>query len=316
MNPSEKKLIYQAKDGFKVKDILVYSDPSKLKAVLNPTRWKILKLLATSPMYPSQIATKLNLHEQIIYYHINQLKKSGLIEVEREERKRGGVAVYYRTSFPAFGIELDFGESTFPYPLKSSVPQVAKEFFKEFMENDSFNGYFVVGSPEPHGPHARYARDGHYAAHLAMFISKLCSTWKGFVVKLDVDIKAEKEEGNNLILIGGPAANLITAEVNKYLPIRFDERNYWLGIRDKSGNVYDDDKDGLIAKIENPWKKGKSIVVLAGLRSIGTKACVIGVTDYPEKVFRDYKGEKNWAIAIRGYDADGDGKIDSVKILR
>lgn len=315
MSAKEKKLVYETKDGFRMKDIVIFSDPSKLKAVLNPIRWKILKLLSTTPMYPSQIANRLNLHEQIIYYHINQLRKSGLIEVEKEERKRGGVAIYYKTSFPAFGIELDFGEVAFPYPLRGAVPEAARRFFAEFIKDGVFNGYLVVGSPEPHGPYGRYARDGHYAAHLAMFLSKLCNSWKDFVIKLDVDVKAEKEEGNNLILIGGPATNLITSEVNKYLPIKFDERNYWLGIRDEAGNVYDDDKDGVIAKIENPWKRGKSIVVLAGLRFIGTKACVIGVTNFPEKVFKDYKGEKNWAVVIRGYDADGDGKIDSVKLL-
>ena len=42
-----------------------------------------------------------------------------------------------------------------------------------------------------------------------------------FAVKLDVDVKVEKEEKNNLILVGGPGTNLLTQEINDYLPIKF-----------------------------------------------------------------------------------------------
>jgi hypothetical protein len=37
-----------------------------------------------------------------------------------------------------------------------------------------------------------------------------------FAIKLDVDVKAEKEEKNNLILVGGPGTNLLTQEINEY----------------------------------------------------------------------------------------------------
>ena len=54
-----------------------------------------------------------------------------------------------------------------------------------------------------------------------------------FAVKLDVDVKVEKEEKNNLILVGGPGTNLLTQEINEYLPIKFimqsSEQGFLLG---------------------------------------------------------------------------------------
>ena len=56
-----------------------------LKPLLNPTAWEIVKLLRRKEAYPAEIAKKLNLNEQTVYYYIKQLKASGLIEVARTE---------------------------------------------------------------------------------------------------------------------------------------------------------------------------------------------------------------------------------------
>ena len=79
----------------------------------------------------------------------------------------------------------------------------------------------MVGSPKPHGPFKTSARDGHYAAHLALFLGQFAKMPQEFAVKLDVDVKAGKEEKNNLIFVGGPGTNLLTQEINDYLPIKF-----------------------------------------------------------------------------------------------
>ena len=61
---------------------------------------------------------------------------------------------------------------------------------------------------------------------------------QGFVVKLDEDAKAEKElEDNNLIIIGGPGTNIVSSEFNRYLPIKFNEENFWSGLVDKPGEL-------------------------------------------------------------------------------
>ena len=105
----KKLLISDEKDQLMAKDIAVFEDPERLKAVLNKLSWKILQLLSEKEMYPMEVARKLNIHEQRVYYHIRKLTKAGAIKVVREEEKKGAVAKYYKAKFPAMGVELPFG---------------------------------------------------------------------------------------------------------------------------------------------------------------------------------------------------------------
>jgi len=142
-----------------------------------------------------------------------------------------------------------------------------------------------------------------------------------FAIKLDVDVKAEKEEKNNLILVGGPGTNLLTQEVNEYLPIRFNmqpsEQGFLFGglVSRKTSHVYTADAVGLIAKIVNPWDDTKRVIVLAGNKAVGTKACVLALTNFWKKTLKDYTGEDTFARVIQGFDLDGDGKVDSIDVL-
>jgi len=127
-------------------------------------------------------------------------------------------------------------------------------------------------------------------------------------------VRARKEEGDNLIAVGGPGTNLITASVNRYLPIRFDERNYWAGLSGR-GRRFSSERDGLIAKVKNPLNPSNRIIVLAGVRHLGTKAAILAITKRHDEVFEDYEGEESWARVVRGLDRDGDGDIDDVEVL-
>ncbi|MCX8191545.1 MAG: helix-turn-helix domain-containing protein [Nitrososphaerales archaeon] len=312
-----KKLVTMDEEGrFRAKDITIYDDPRHLKPLLNPIGWKILSLIAKRSMYPAEIAKTLGIYEQTIYYHIRRLEKAGHITIDKKENIRGTLAKYYRITSSAFGIELPGEGVEFDFTKRLRVDHKLLTFFKPFVKDDEFNGLIVVGSPEPHGPNKTYARDGHYGIQLALLLGQFCRVPKKFVVKLDVDVKTEKEEKNNMILIGGPGTNLITADVNRYLPIHFDERNYWAGLKDRRrGYVYNMDSDGIIAKIKNPFNQSSSIIVLAGLRYVGTKSAIIALCNFHEEVLKNYNGEDEWAIAIRGFDLDGDGKVDAIETL-
>jgi hypothetical protein len=141
-----------------------------------------------------------------------------------------------------------------------------------------------------------------------------------FAIKLDVDVKAEKEERNNLLLVGGPGTNLITQELNEHLPIRFNMQStaqgYLFGglVSQKTGLVYTADVAGLIANIPNPWDSSKRVIVLAGNKAVGTKACVLALTNFWQKTLHAYHGEEDFATVIQGYDLDGDGKVDSIEV--
>ena len=141
-----------------------------------------------------------------------------------------------------------------------------------------------------------------------------------FVIKLDVDVKAEKDEKNNLILVGGPGTNLITQEVNESLPIRFNmmpsEHGFLLGglVSEKTRKVYTADSIGIIARIPNPWNNENTVIVLAGNKAVGTKACVLALTKFWNKSLKKFDAEK-FAVVLQGFDLDGDGKVDSIEVL-
>ncbi|KPV61593.1 MAG: Helix-turn-helix domain protein [Candidatus Bathyarchaeota archaeon BA1] len=318
----KKRLLLSVEREHEVKDLAIFDHPEGLKAALSEMGWKILELLSEEEMYPIEIARRLGVHEQKVYYHIRKLARAGLIKVVREEEKKGAIAKYYKVSFPAFGVELPLGYRkirTIPIP---SIDERMEQFLRPLLKEDgSFDGKIVVGSPDPHGPFKARARDGHYASYLTLFLGRFVELPEDFIIKLDVDVKAEKEEGNNLILVGGPGTNLITEEINRFLPIRFNmmptEQGFLFGglVSEKTGNVYTSDTVGVIAKITSPWNKDKSVIVLAGNKAVGTKACVLALTKFWKDTLKNFSDKEEFATVIQGFDLDGDGKVDSIEVL-
>ncbi len=319
----KKKLLLSTEgEKQKGKDITVYEDPQKLKMVLNNLSWKILSMLVEAEMYPMEIAKKLVVHEQKVYYHIRKLVKAGAITVVREEEKKGAIAKYYRAVSSAFGIELPFGYRNVKTATFAYMDERLQQFFNPFIkEEGNFDGKIVVGSPDPHGPFKARARDGHYASYLTLFLGQFVRLPVDFIIKLDVDVKAEKEENNNLILVGGPGTNLLTQEVNDHLPIRFSmmpsEHGFLFGglVSQKTQNVYTGDAVGVVARIANPWNKEKRIIVLAGNKAVGTKACVLALARFWKQTLKNFRAENDFATVILGFDLDGDGKVDSIEVI-
>jgi DNA-binding transcriptional ArsR family regulator len=316
----KKLLLSGGRRNYRVKKIAIFDDPKRLKAFLSDLSWKILQTLSENEMYPMEIARKLKVHEQKVYYHIRKLAEAGAIEVVREEEKKGATAKYYSTTFPAFGVELpSASQKTISVPILS---EPMKRFLHPFLREDaSFDGKIVVGSPDPHGPFKARARDGHYASYLALFLGQFVELPEDFVVKLDVDVKAEKEEENNLILVGGPGTNLITQELNEFLPIKFNmmpsEHGFLLGglVSEKTDNTYTGDTVGVIARVTNPWNEEKRLIVLAGNKAVGTKACVLALTRFWKRTLKRFVDTERFGIVIQGFDLDGDGKVDSIEVL-
>ncbi len=317
----KKLLISEDRKRQEVKEIVIYKHPEKLKPVLSKLTWQILLLLSKKEMYPMEIAKKLNIHEQKVYYHMRKLAKANVIRKVKEEEKKGAIAKYYKASFPAFGVELPFGGQKQKIILPSFIDRKTSLFLHPILKDCLFDGKIVVGSPDPHGAFKTSARDGHYASYLTFFLGRYAELPDEFAIKLDVDVKAEKEEKNNLILVGGPGTNLITQEINDYLPIRFNmtpsEHGFLFGglVSQKTKNVYTADTVGLIAKIVNPWAKDKRVIVFAGNKAVGTKACVLAFAKFWKQTLKNYQGEDNFGVIIQGFDLGGDGKVDSVEVL-
>ncbi len=57
------------------------------------------------------------------------------------------------------------------------------------------------------------------------------------------------------------------------------------------------------------------MIVFAGNKAVGTKACVLALAKFWKRTLRNYQGEDDFAMVIQGFDLDGDGKVDSIEML-
>lgn len=293
------------------------ASPSAMGALLNPLRWKIMNELAREPQYPSHLADKLKLSEQKVFYHINLLKRAGLIEVEKREEKRGGVAKYFVARQTAFAIKMqDADKYAFEFSGGLAESRAGGALFLEkfITDNGSFDGLMVVGSPDPHGAGKARARDGHYSGDVAMFIGSFLSIPNsGIMTRIDTELRPE-DKTRNLILIGGPITNLLVDELNDALPVRFDRQKNWDIHSEVSGTTYPEEECGIIAKLPNPFNMKADVIVLAGKRWSGTRAAIIGLVNNFNEVAEGNKHDRKIkARVVEGVDLDGDGRVDSVE---
>ncbi|MFH0875150.1 MAG: helix-turn-helix domain-containing protein [archaeon] len=291
-------------------DLLLVDNPSALKIIDHPIRLKIVQMLAKKPMYPAEIAKELKMHEQKVYYHIKQMTNTGILEVTERKEIRGTTAKKFSPKCLSFAVS--FAENWKPFvEISKKENEKTANFLSDFIREGNLSANIVVGSPDPHGPFKARARDGHYAIDLGVFLGKYCELTKEFATKLDVDV--DLKDSRNLIVVGGPVTNLICAEINNYLPAKFSDKEPWGIITKKS--TYTEDSIGLIAKIRNPFNKDFSILVLAGIRFIGTKVAVMAITREIDLIITRYANLPEFYCVVHGYDLDGDGKIDSVELV-
>jgi DNA-binding transcriptional ArsR family regulator len=265
---------------------------------------RILFLLAKRPSYAKEIAQRLNVHEQKVYYHIRNLEKSGMIKIVRKEERGGAIAKFYGLSKPSFFIKFNELEKIEKIPA-------ANEWLEPFVMDGHLDARIVVGSPDPHGPERARSRDAYYAIDLGLFLGTFITSSRPSVC-LDVDVDDYTKD--NLIVIGGPIINRTTKKINDKLPIRFDERkNIFSSITKKT---YRHDECGIIVKMPNPHNKNKQILVIAGKRYSGTRAAILALLKRFDEVTKGNKFRRGAdARVVEGLDMDGDGIVDDVKIL-
>jgi len=276
-----------------------------LKAVSNPIRVKILRLLSARPMYVRELAEELGINEQTAYYHVNELKRAGLISEVGVVKRKGAVA--RRLSTTIDGIAVIFREE-----VRREYERLP-DFLDELLRYD--RTIMVLSDPVAHGPYRGRGMDHHLAAQLAFYIGCKYGVDSELIVKLDTEMKP-KDLRENLIIVGGPIANVVTAKLNKHLPIWFDETRDHSIVSKFSGRVYSDDENGVIEFIENPFNSEKAILVIAGKRHAGTKAAFIALTRRWRELSQPNKYEDSCiAHVIEGVDADGDGVLDDAEVL-
>jgi len=295
-------------------------DKPNLSVLNHDIRIQIMKELSNEPMYAAELARKLSMHEQKVYYHIKQLVNTGLLEEVSREEIRGTIAKRYKPKYLSFSYSLEEKWKELTNLMEYQDPKL-KDFLSPFIEDNKLVADIVVGSPDPHGPYKSYARDGHYAIDLALFLGRFCELPDKFTVKIDVDVKAEKTTDRNLIIVGGPGTNILTEEMNPFLPVRFDIKEAEEGflcsgiVSEKTGRKVNSDNSGIIAKVPNPYNPEKQVLIFAGFRCIGSKTAVLGLTRFSEQILQKYDNQPSFGAIVDGFDLDGDGKIDSVELV-
>jgi DNA-binding transcriptional ArsR family regulator len=312
----KEKILYDPKSRERVvKHVLVSESPDGFRAASGKVGQEILNLLALGPRYPAELARALRVHHQTVYYHIGRLERSGLISRIRSEHIRGGEANLFSLAADGYAVEFPVKGESMPTPMSTGRSKALGLLFAEFFNHGVFDGWVVVGSPMQHGEGGTQARDGHYAIQLGFALGQFVALPSKFPVKLDVDLRAEKLLGSNLVIVGGPRTNIIAEELNAHLRLRFSKGGFWGSILDPDGKSYGSELDCFVEKVTNPWDKSKRCIIAAGLTGAGTKAAIIGICNFADVLFRKYRNG-DYAVLLRGIDRDGDGKVDSVEVLK
>lgn len=282
------------------------NDTESLQALSNETRFTILRSLAIEPKFPIDVARELGVNEQLVYYHMAKLKECGLVEEAGTERRRGATATRYSLVADGFVILLRRRELGFTTPALSPI-------FEELLRSGN-HILMVLGSPEPHGPFRGRGRDHYLAARLAYALGASYGSTVKLDIALDTDPRLDLSKGG-IIVVGGPAANMLAARLNEHLPIHFDERRGFALISKCSRRVYSDDNHGVIELVENPFGGGR-ILLIAGVHLPGTKAAFAALFKQGT-LLAEPNAHDDGVIAhvVEGVDSDGDGEVDDAVLL-
>ncbi|MBS7642484.1 MAG: ArsR family transcriptional regulator [Candidatus Bathyarchaeia archaeon] len=292
----------------------VIDNPKTMKILGTDISLKIVEELSVKPYTLSDLSRSLSLTIQRLSYHIKRLIEAGIIEWTLEDVD-GRRCKVYRLN-PSGILILPPGVK--PVGRLSFHRIEAIPALHPFIEDGLFNALIVIGSPDPHGRYGYAASDGYSAIDLALFLGSFLNKSVDIAYKLDTQVKTEDKNGN-LILVGGPKSNMLTDEVNRFLPVYFEyseDLKDWTIYSPLSGRRYLEKHIGLIARIENPFSKGRVILVLAGKGFRGTRAAIVGFIRYTDKAMEGNMHDRRVKCRIvRGLDTDSDGIIDDVEFI-
>jgi DNA-binding transcriptional ArsR family regulator len=79
-------------------------DRRQLRLLADPLRHEILRLLCTEELSTRELAGRISRAPSNLYYHVDQLRKAGLIRIARRRRVRGAVEKFYRASAESYTV--------------------------------------------------------------------------------------------------------------------------------------------------------------------------------------------------------------------
>ena len=304
----EKPLANDSEPPYKMAGTLMLHDIKEAKYIANETSRKIMEILSQGPSYSEDIARKLRIDRQRIYYRMKKLESAGLIRLIDIRNVNGSLAKIYVPVSGTVGFRFSAQSEEGRSHLRDY--SIEETIFSEFISEKRFDGLVCVGSPDPHGSFRAISGDASYAVYLGMHIGTLANLPDYFPVILDSDLFARNMMRENLVLIGGPVTNTVSEKINELLPVKFRKEAGWALYDGRE--IYSGQTVGLIEKIKNPYNPLKSIVILAGNSRQGTMSAILGATKFWKFIYRG-ESEDDLHFVVRGYDDDSDGVIDSVE---
>ena len=280
-----------------------------LSALSSSIALQITKILSKEECFPKEIAKKLKVHEQNVYYYIRKLEIAGIIRVARQEKINGSYANYYELVSDAYFIRAkDFRET-------SQIAERQSDWLYPFIDKGNFNTLIIVGSPDPHGPQKARSRDGYFGMDLALFLGSFLNYVPESKVRLDTEVSDQDLKNNNLIIIGGPIVNKITGIINPKLKVRYDteSKSIYSTVTKKH---YHSEEIGIIVNERSPFNEDKRILLVSGIRNSGTKAAILSfLKHYSDVKAGNMFNKKINARIVEGLDLDSDGVVDDIEFL-
>jgi len=287
---------------------LLIESPKSLGILANRTAMDLVKELSLKPLCAMDLARRLGLHEQKVYYNLRRLEKAGIIKLFKTEERTGGTAKIFTLAEPVISVKLS--ENTF---MTTSMNGIIKniDLLRPFIEDGKLNAKIILGDTYSHGEFDTAAVEGPYAFDFALLLGSYLTKFDFPNYKFDTEVNKDDLK-DNLILIGKFKTNIIIQKINPHLPVYFDTKSGVRIISKLTKKIYDDPRYGLILKLNNPFNKNKKMLLLGGIGRRGVQSAILAFTKYPDKL-PENKG--TIIRVVKGYDKNGDKVIDSVKFL-
>jgi len=287
---------------------LLIETPKSLGILANKTALDLVRELSLKPLCAMDLARRLGLHEQKVYYNLRRLEKAGIIKLLKTEARTGGTAKIFALAEPVVSVKL--AENTFMTTnINGSVKNL--ELLKPFIEDGKLNAKIILGDTYSHGEFDAPAVEGPYTFDFALLLGSHLANLDFPNYKFDTEVDKD-DLRDNLILIGKFKTNIMIQRINPHLPVHFDTKSGVRIVSKITKKVYEDPRYGLILKMDNPFNKKKKILLLGGIGRRGVQSAILAFTKHPDKLSEN----KGTIIrVVKGYDKNGDKVIDSVKFL-
>jgi len=146
--------------------IRLFEKPDNIKIFSSSLGWRIFQEFS-QPSCPIDVAKRLDIHEQKVYYYMNKFKKAKLVKEVGSEPRHGTIAKFYQIRDFAFGMRLDKVPAEAELNIHSPMHVKSLE---PFIVDGNLNARIIVGSPDPHGPWKARASDSCCAIDFALFM--------------------------------------------------------------------------------------------------------------------------------------------------